>query len=100
MSIINFTHNKSIEVIFDTEEEETYILADIDFIEIIYTGCGIPGNKLDKLFNGFKRFDNNLSHEEGTTIRIVFDKQSKKEEQITDTYNDMPRRVALELSDI
>ncbi|WP_161791944.1 sensor histidine kinase, partial [Terrisporobacter othiniensis] len=30
MSIINFAQNKNIEVIFDTEEEEIYILADID----------------------------------------------------------------------
>lgn len=163
MSIINFAQNKNIEVIFDTEEEEIYILADIDFIEriilnvlsnaikynsengsifvniideenkviieIIDTGFGIPGNKLNKLFNRFERFDNNnLSHEEGTglglnivkqmvdalkgdikvvskegegtTIRIIFDKQSKKEDQITDTYDGMSRRVALELSDI
>lgn len=163
MSIINFAQNKNIEVIFDTEEEEIYILADIDFIEriilnvlsnaikynsengsifvnirdeeskviieIIDTGFGIPGHKLDKLFNRFERFDNNnLSHEEGTglglsivkqmvdalkgdikaisregegtTIRIIFDKQSKKEDQVTDTYDDMSRRVALELSDI
>ncbi|WP_228103441.1 sensor histidine kinase [Terrisporobacter mayombei] len=163
MSVLNFAKNKNIKVIFDTEEEEIYILADIDFIERIVlnilsnaikynrnngnifvnikdkeekviikvtdTGIGIPEEKLDKLFNRFERFDNNnLVHEEGTglglnivkqmvdalngeikaiskinqgtTISVIFDKYNINEEQIIDTYDDMSRRVTMELSDI
>ena len=163
MSVLNFAKNKNLKVIFDTEEEEIYILADIDFIErivlnilsnaikynrengnifvnikgkgekviidVIDTGIGIPEEKLDKLFNRFERFDNNnLAHEEGTglglnivkqmidalkgdikaiskmdkgtTISVIFDKYNIQEEQIIDTYDDMSRRVAMELSDI
>lgn len=71
MSIVNFAKNKNIEVIFDTCQEEIYILADIDFIERII---------LNILSNAIK-----YNYENGSIFVNIKDKDSKVVIEITDT---------------
>ena len=78
MSIINFAQNKNIEVIFDTEEEEIYILADIDFIERII---------LNVLSNAIK-----YNSENGSIFVNIIDEENKVIIEIIDTGFGIPRK--------